>query len=438
MQNLVSIVIRTFNESKYINICLNSIEKQDYKNYEIIIIDSGSSDDTIPKIKTKQNVKYYILKQKNYIPGKALNFGVDKAKGDFIVFLSAHCIPTSSDWLQNLIKPFENKKIAGVYGRQLPLPHSKPEDRRDLMNTFGIEDKIQKKDFFFHNANSAVRKSILNIQSFSEKATNIEDRIWASKVISKGYHIYYSSGAKVFHHHGIHQYGNDPRLFSSDVVINKYSLIDNSNIELSYRDAQICVCVPIKKFKKKEGEYIINETLSFLNQYSFLDKIYLYTNDNINLNSIEENLNCEILNRPISLDKPRVDTYSVLKEFKKQCNLNQYFPDIIIYLEEVYPSRKNLNLDQFIIKLLNSDFDSIAPSFQENRMILSKSNTNNFYLINSGFVPSIIGSDLYVASKGTLFITYADSINKNLSDQKVGTIIFDENAEMFKKYAEVK
>ena len=56
MQDLVSIVIRTFNESKYINICLKAIEKQNYKNYEIIIVDSGSSDDTIPKIKTRKNI----------------------------------------------------------------------------------------------------------------------------------------------------------------------------------------------------------------------------------------------------------------------------------------------------------------------------------------------------------------------------------------------
>ena len=42
MQDLVSIVIRTLNESKYINICLKAIEKQNYKNYEIIVVDSGS------------------------------------------------------------------------------------------------------------------------------------------------------------------------------------------------------------------------------------------------------------------------------------------------------------------------------------------------------------------------------------------------------------
>lgn len=434
MQDLVSIVIRTFNESKYINICLNAIEKQSYKNYEIIIVDSGSSDDTIPKIKTRKNISHYVYKQKDYIPGKALNFGVEKSKGKYIVFLSAHCIPCNSNWLQNLIQPFENKKIVGVYGRQLPLPHSKPEDRRDLMNTFGIEDRVQKKDFFFHNANSAVRKTILIKNMFSEEAKNIEDRIWAKDVINQGYEIYYSSEAKVFHHHGIHQYGNDSRVISSDKVISEFSLIKGSELELEISNAQICVCIPVKRFQKNGKNFLIDKTLSFLNQSSLLDKIYLYTNDKIDFNKINRSNNCEILNRPKSLDKPRVDTYSVLKEFKKQCNLKSYFPDIIIYLEEVYPLREDLLLDKFILNLLNSDFDSIVPSFQENRMILSKSNQNNFSLINSGFVPSSIGSDLYVASKGTLFITYTDSLDKDLIDQKVGTIIYDENSDIFKKY----
>ena len=322
----------------------------------------------------------------------------------------------------------------GVYGRQLPLPHSKPEDRRDLMNTFGIEDRVQKKDFFFHNANSAVRKTILNNYRFSEKAKNIEDRIWAKDVINQGYEIYYSSEAKVFHHHGIHQYGNDSRVISSDKVINEFSLIKGNEMELEISNAQICVCIPVKKFQKNGKNYLIDKTLSFLNQYSFLDKIYLYTNDKIDFNKINTSSACEILNRPKSLDKPKVDTYTVLKEFKKQCNLKSYFPDIIIYLEELYPLREDLLLDKFILNLLNSDFDSIVPSFQENRMILSKSNQNNFSLINSGFVPSSIGSDLFVASKGSLFITYTDSLDKDLIDQKVGTIIFDENSDIFKKY----
>ena len=110
------------------------------------------------------------------------------------------------------------------------------------------------------------------------------------------------------------------------------------------------------KIWKKGGSYLINDTLSFLNKYSFLDKTYLYTNDKINLKDINNDKSCEILSRPEYLDKPKVDTYSVLKEFKNQCNERSYFPDIIIYLEEVYPLRSDLNLEKFISNLLELRF----------------------------------------------------------------------------------
>ena len=79
MQDLVSIVIRTYNESKYINICLNAIEKQKYKNYEVIIIDSGNADDTIPKIKTRKN-KIFSLQTKRLYARKGIKFWCEKVK----------------------------------------------------------------------------------------------------------------------------------------------------------------------------------------------------------------------------------------------------------------------------------------------------------------------------------------------------------------------
>ena len=88
-----------------------------------------------------------------------------------------------------------------------------------MLKEFYMEhEKITKKDVFFHHANDVVRSSIVKTQKIYEKATNIEDRIWAKEQIDQGYHLYYSSEAKVFHHHGIHQYGNDSRVITSDKV----------------------------------------------------------------------------------------------------------------------------------------------------------------------------------------------------------------------------
>ena len=64
-------------------------------------------------------------------------------------------------------------------------------DKRDLLTIFGLDKKIQIKDTFFHNANSAFRKS-LEKNTFNEKATNIEDRIWGEKLSQKDTKLYTS------------------------------------------------------------------------------------------------------------------------------------------------------------------------------------------------------------------------------------------------------
>ena len=82
------------------------VSSQNYKNFEIIIVDNQSKDKTL-KIAKKYNVK--ILKIRKFFPGKAINMGIDKSKGEIIICLSAHCIPLDNFWLNNLIKDLKKK-----------------------------------------------------------------------------------------------------------------------------------------------------------------------------------------------------------------------------------------------------------------------------------------------------------------------------------------
>ena len=152
----ISIIIRTKNEERWIESCINSIYEQKKVKFEIIIVDNFSTDKTVLRAK-KFPVK--IIKIKKYLPGKALNLGIKKATGSIIVCLSAHCIPCDDMWLYHLTREINKKNLAGIYGRQVPLPYSSDNDKRDLLNTFGLDKKIQKKDSFFHNACSAFKKA---------------------------------------------------------------------------------------------------------------------------------------------------------------------------------------------------------------------------------------------------------------------------------------
>ena len=58
-------------------------------------------------------------------------------------------------------KKYKNKNVAGCYGKQEPLDISNPNDVRDMYYLFGKDKKIQTKDPFFHNANSIIKKKIM-------------------------------------------------------------------------------------------------------------------------------------------------------------------------------------------------------------------------------------------------------------------------------------
>ena len=75
--------------------------------YEIIIVDSGSTDNTLKIALLYDKVK--IVKIRKYLPGLALNKGIDKAAGDIIVLISAHCIPFDKNWLKFLTRDLLKK-----------------------------------------------------------------------------------------------------------------------------------------------------------------------------------------------------------------------------------------------------------------------------------------------------------------------------------------
>ena len=200
-QPLVSLIIRTKNEEKWIGHCLRAVTGQDYKNIEIVLVDNESTDQTVAVAK-QFNVK--VVSISKFKPGAAINLGINESSGEYLVCLSGHCIPTDNRWLSNLVQDLDNREVAGVYGRQEPLSFTSDIDKRDLLMVFGLDKKVQIRDSFFHNANSAFRREVWDKYPFDEEVTNIEDRVWGQQVINSGLKIIYEPSASVYHWHGIH------------------------------------------------------------------------------------------------------------------------------------------------------------------------------------------------------------------------------------------
>ena len=117
---IVSIVIRTFNEEKHLNELLHSIKNQttDNFNVEVILVDSGSTDKTLDIAKS-YNCRIVHIKKEDFSFGRSLNMGCDAANGEYLIFISGHCIPVNNHWIENIIKPFSNENIVYTYGKQV-------------------------------------------------------------------------------------------------------------------------------------------------------------------------------------------------------------------------------------------------------------------------------------------------------------------------------
>ncbi len=109
---LVSIIIPIYNEGRFISKCLDSINSQTYKNFEVIVIDDGSTDNSAELVRNNRNISLYT--QEHNGPGSAKNFGVSLANGEILVFIDGDMY-LDKDYLKNIIEPIVNKKCIATY-----------------------------------------------------------------------------------------------------------------------------------------------------------------------------------------------------------------------------------------------------------------------------------------------------------------------------------
>jgi len=444
MKPKVSIIIRTKNEERWITSCLKSIYSQTFKNFEIILVDNFSTDNTVKK--AQQNGVKKIIKIKNYYPGKSLNLGIKKSSGDYIVCLSAHCIPKHKNWLKNLFNSIlENQEYAGVYGRQEPMNFSSNSDKRDLFLVFGLDRKVQIRDTFFHNANSIIRKSVWNKIKFDEKTTNIEDRIWAGKVIKNGWKILYEPKASVFHYHGIHQDGNSERLNNVINIIKKNNF-DFTLGAIKPEKLNVLAIIPSKGNSKFLGKKpLISSSINSAKKSKFVKKIYVST-DNKQTLKIAKKLGVNAILRPKNLSKPKVtlekvQKYSLLQIEKKE----KQIPDLVVHIEETFPFRDDNLIDEVIKNILESGYDTVVAAKEENGCMWKQQDNEKFIRVDEGYIPREFKKKTFIGLHGLCCVTYPEIIRsgrlegKNVGLYKVENLIsavemrFSKKLNKFKK-----
>lgn len=372
---LASVIVRSKNEENWIGDCLKAIRGQTYKDIEIILVDNMSTDKTVEKAK---EFDITLIEIDKFLPGLAINDGIRASKGEFIVCISAHCIPTSKTWLENLIAPLSDEKIVGVYGRQLPMNFTSALDKRDLAIVFGLDARTQIKDGFFHNANSVIRRKDWDLVPFDETATNIEDRLWGNEMISKGRHIYYEPSAAVYHHHGIHQGLSEKRAKSIIKIIEKNEGTENQGT-LSPNDRNIISIIPFNGIKSDLNILLLERTIEQMISSDYISKIALGLTDKELVKYFQNNNydnNLFIYQRNHSLEeKSNSSLAQICADLLNRYEENSKVVDSIVIALPQNTFRENCLIDNVLKELYLGGYDSVFPAIRETRDILNVNNT---------------------------------------------------------------
>jgi glycosyltransferase involved in cell wall biosynthesis len=357
----ISIIIRTKNEERWVTHCLKMLYLQDFKDFDVILVDNNSSDGTVNAAK-KFKLKSVINVDK-FLPGKALNLGIKASTGKYIVCLSAHCIPKNTNWLSKLLSSFDNNNIAGVYGRQLPVSFTDEVDKRDLITVFGEDRRVQVKDYFFHNANSMIRRDLWDKFPFDEEVTNVEDRLWGKQVISAGYQIIYEPDAAVYHYHGLNHGNSSARAKGVVSIIEQIDFTTLNELPNSMRPENLNIAAILLmkgKLNKSSNDYdLLVKTVTDLKKSKYLKEIYIVSQEE----SIAIDLNISWVNKDHIPDSQNIGVDELVSMTLKVIEETNNSPEAIMYINHDYLNRPEGIIDEIIYEAQYKGYDSIFPGF---------------------------------------------------------------------------
>ena len=197
-----SIVIRTLNEAEHLDDLLTMIDRQKTEDlaWEVVLIDSGSTDGTV-EIARRHNCKITTITKQEFSFGRSLNRGCEFGAGDILVLISGHCVPVNRHWLQTLCQPIIDGVVSYSYGRQVGDDDSHYSERRIFAKYFPDISDVPQQGFFCNNANSALTRAAWEAHRFDESLTGLEDMELAKRMVADGHKVGYVAEAPVFHHH---------------------------------------------------------------------------------------------------------------------------------------------------------------------------------------------------------------------------------------------
>ncbi|UTW56267.1 glycosyltransferase [Kordiimonas sp. SCSIO 12610] len=216
-----SVVIPTYNAGDVLKPVLDMVTHQEAPwPYEILVIDSGSSDGTVELVKSYDSVHLHSIDKKDFNHGDTRNLGAEMTTGDYIAFLTHDACPADKRWLYNLVSAIEHfPDAAGAFGKHYAYDDASLFTKRDLNAHFDMlnnqplcltkdtdreayEENPQWRQLlhFYSDNNSCMRREIWEKIPYRRVKFG-EDQLWADDIIKAGLGKVYAPQAIVYHSH---------------------------------------------------------------------------------------------------------------------------------------------------------------------------------------------------------------------------------------------
>ncbi len=211
MNKSVDIIIPTYRPDESVVYLIKKLLKQTYPIHEIHIIDTEMG--IFPKKLKNLSDKIRISKinPEQFDHGGTRHEGAMQSHADIIVYMTQDAMPVNEYLVEELVKAFDNEKIAAAYARQLPNSKCNVIERYTRAFNYPEQSRIKSlkdletlgiKTYFCSDVCAAYRKSVYeSLGGFEEKTIFNEDMIMAAKIIQSGGLVKYVAEAKVIHSH---------------------------------------------------------------------------------------------------------------------------------------------------------------------------------------------------------------------------------------------
>lgn len=205
-----SIVISTLNRDLFLRRTLGVLEKQTYKNFEVIVVCGPSTDNTNKEVEAyKEKIKIVNCDVANLCISR--NIGIKNSSGDIICFIDDDCIPNKW-WLENIVNSFTSDDIAGVGGIVYNTDGDQIQFKNGYTNIWcevkwynenlvDYNDSRGEQFNYIPGGNAAFRRKVLQeVGGFDEYIEYFADESdLAVRIIKKGYKLIHNNEVIVYH-----------------------------------------------------------------------------------------------------------------------------------------------------------------------------------------------------------------------------------------------